>query len=100
MRLDKVTVLKLKTTGCHRTGCIYCPFGAHLEKGETRYQRLAKTHPRQYAFCIGGGAYDPADGLWKPDKDGLGLGHVFDEINKIYGEAFLRYKPIDTDKED
>lgn len=99
-RFSDVTTLKLKTTGCSRTGCIFCAFGAHLEKGETRFQRLARTHPKQYAFCIGGGAYDPSDGLWKPNKDGLGLGHVFDEINKVYGEDFLRYKPLDKDEED
>lgn len=46
---------KLKTTGCQRTGCVYCPFGMHLEKGETRIQRLAKTHPKQYDFCMRGG---------------------------------------------
>ena len=44
----------LKCTGCNRTGCIFCGFGAHLEKGETRFQRLARTHPRQYEYCIGG----------------------------------------------
>mgnify|MGYP003103012974 FL=1 len=99
-RFPDVTTLKLKTTGCSRTGCMFCAFGAHLEKGETRFQRLAITHPKQYAFCIGGGEYDPVDGLWKPNKDGLGLGHVFDEINKVYGEDFLRYKPLDKDEED
>lgn len=98
-RFADATTLKLKTTGCHRTGCIYCPFGAHLEKGETRFQQLVRTHPKQYAFCIGGGAYDPSDGLWKPNKDGLGLGHVFDEINKVYGEDFLRYKPLDNEED-
>ena len=46
---------KLKCTGCKRTGCIFCGFGLHMEKGETRFQRLAKKHPRQYEFCIGGG---------------------------------------------
>lgn len=81
---------RLCTTGCDRTGCVFCGFGAHLEKGETRFQRLKRTHPRQYEYCIGGGAYDE-DGLWKPNKDGLGMGHVFDELNKIYGENFLRY---------
>lgn len=44
----------LHCTGCRRTGCIFCGFGFHLEKGETRFQRLAKTHPRQYEYCIGG----------------------------------------------
>lgn len=99
-RLSSATTLKLKTTGCSRTGCMYCGFGAHLEKGETRFQQLARTHPKQYAFCIGGGGYDLTDGLWKPTEKGLGMGHVFNEINKVYGEDFLRYKPIDTDKED
>ena len=82
---------ELCTTGCNRTGCMFCAFGAHLEKGETRFQRLKRTHPKQYAYCIGGGAYDE-DGIWKPNKDGLGMGHVFDELNKIYGEDFIRYK--------
>ena len=39
---------KLKCTGCQRTGCIFCGFGFHLEKGETRFLRLARTHPKQY----------------------------------------------------
>lgn len=101
---------KLKCTGCDRTGCIYCGFGAHLERGETRFQRLARTHPRQYEFCMGGGqwvdnpAYDPVapeyDGEWKnwnpkkiwvPSKKGLGLKAVFDMANEIYGKDFLRY---------
>lgn len=82
---------KLKTTEAKRTGCIFCAFGCHLEKGESRFQRLKRTHPRQYEYCIGGGEYD-ADGIWKPNKEGLGMGHVFDELNKIYGEGFIKYK--------
>lgn len=100
IRFDDATTLKLRTTGCARTGCMYCSFGAHLEKGETRFQRLARTHPKQYTYCIGGGEYDPSDGLWKPNKKGLGLGHVFDELNKVYGENFLRYKPLETTNND
>lgn len=82
---------KLTTTGCDRTGCIFCGFGCHLEKEPSRFQRLKETHPRQYAYCIGGGEYDK-DGVWKPNKEGLGLGHVFDELNKIYGDNFIKYK--------
>lgn len=102
----------LKCTGCDRTGCIFCGFGFHLEKnGETRFQRLAKTHPRQYEFSIGGGQwvdnpyYDAAapeyDGQWKnwnpkkiwvPSKKGLGMGKVFDMANEIYGKDFYRYE--------
>lgn len=82
---------KLYTTGCDRTGCIFCAFGCHLEKEPSRFQRLKKTHPRQYGYCIGGGEYDE-DGIWKPNKNGLGMGHVFDELNKLYGEGFIKYK--------
>ena len=101
----------LKCTGCQRTGCIFCGFGLHLEKGETRFQRLAKTHPRQYEYCLGGGQwvdnpdYDETlpeySGKWKhwnpkkiwvPSKEGLGMKHVFDECNQIYGKDFIRYE--------
>ena len=82
---------KLKTSGCNRTGCMFCAFGCHLEKGITRFQRLKLTHPRQYEYCINGGEYDE-NGVWKPNVKGLGMGHVFDELNKVYGENFIRYK--------
>ena len=101
----------LKCTGCDRTGCIFCGFGFHLEKGETRFQRLARTHPRQYEYAIGGGQWvdnprhDPTapamDGEWKnwnppkiwvPSKQGLGLGKVFDMVNELYGKDFYRYE--------
>lgn len=100
----------LHCTGCNRTGCIFCAFGLHLEKGETRFQRLAKTHPRQYEYCIEGGEwvdnpfYVPDapewDGDWKnwnPPKiwtcnsKGLGMGKVFDMINELYGKEMMRY---------
>ena len=102
---------RLKCTGCQRTGCIFCGFGAHMEKGETRFQRLARTHPRQYEYCMNGGQwvdnpnYDPAapamDGDWKnwnpkkiwvPSKEGLGMRKVFDDCNQIYGKDFIRYE--------
>ena len=101
----------LKCTGCQRTGCVFCGFGCHMEKGETRFQRLAKMHPRQYEYCMGGGQwvdnpnYDPAapkmDGdwqnwnpkkIWVPSKEGLGMKKVFDDCNEIYGKDFIRYE--------
>ena len=95
MRLEEFTGEKfgceaLCTTGCDRTGCIFCGFGAHLEKGEGRFERLKRTHPRQYEYCIGGGEYNEA-GVWQPNKEGLGMGHVFDELNRLYGDGFIRY---------
>ena len=68
----------LETTGCDRTGCIFCMFGCHLEKEPNRFQRLKETHPRQYQYCIGGG--EMVDGKWQPSKEGLGLGKVLDYI--------------------
>lgn len=82
---------ELCTTGCNRTGCIYCGFGCHLEQGETRFQKLAKTHPRHYEYCLGGGEYT-AQGKWQPNHSGLGLAHVFDTLNDIYGKDFIRYE--------
>ena len=73
---------KLQTTGCNRTGCIFCLFGCHLEKEPNRFQRLKETHPRQYEYCIGGG--EMVDGKWQPNKEGLGLGKVLDYIGVKY----------------
>lgn len=73
---------QLKTTGCNRTGCIFCMFGCHLEKEPNRFQRLKETHPRQYEYCINGG--EMVDGKWQPSKEGLGLGKVLDYINVRY----------------
>ena len=80
---------RLTTTGCKRTGCIFCAFGCHLEKEPSRFQRLKESHPKQYKYCIDGGEY--VDGVWKPNKNGLGMGHVFNELNKIYGDGFIKY---------
>lgn len=43
---------KYYTTGCKRTGCMFCGFGCHLEKEPNRFQRLEKTHPKQYDYII------------------------------------------------
>ena len=82
---------KYTTTGCKRTGCIFCGFGAHLEKGDGRFVTLKKTHPNQYDYCMGGGGYDPEDGYWKPTKEGLGMAHCIDELCRLYGKDFIKY---------
>jgi len=46
----------LKTTGCNRTGCMFCGFGCHLEKpGEGRFERMKETHPRLYEYVFADG---------------------------------------------
>jgi 3'-phosphoadenosine 5'-phosphosulfate sulfotransferase (PAPS reductase)/FAD synthetase len=42
----------LRTTGEVRTGCIFCLFGLHMQKGENRIQRLGRTHPRLHRYCL------------------------------------------------
>ena len=43
---------KYSTTKCNRTGCIFCGFGVHLEKGQNRYQVLEETHPQLHKYCM------------------------------------------------
>lgn len=61
---------KYYTTGCNRTGCVFCGFGCHLEKEPNRFQQLKETHPKLYEYCM------------KPwDEGGLGLDEVLNYIN-------------------
>lgn len=72
--------MPLKTTGCQRTGCMFCGFGCHLEKpGEGRFERMKLTHPKQYQWIM------------KPWKDGgLGYKEVIDWLNE-HGNLDIRY---------
>ena len=88
--IDCVATDELRLTGCRRTGCIFCAFGVHLEKSPSRFEMLKDTHPKQYDYCMRGGEYN-GDGEWQPNKEGLGMRHVFEELNKIYGEGFIKY---------
>ena len=61
------------TTGCDRTGCMFCLFGCHLEKAPNRFQRMKETHPRQYDYC-----------MRSRDEKGLGLREVLEYIGVAY----------------
>jgi len=42
-----------ETTGCYRTGCMFCGFGCHREKkGEGRFVKMKKTHPKQWEWML------------------------------------------------
>ena len=43
---------KIYDMGEKRTGCMFCMFGCQFEKGENRFQRMARTHPAQYKYCM------------------------------------------------
>lgn len=64
---------KFKLTGVKRTGCMFCMFGAHLEKEPNKFQRMRVTHPNIYEYCM------------KPKEEGgLGLKEVLDYIGVKY----------------
>lgn len=80
-----------RCTGCQRTGCIFCGYGAtrRLPPGElNNFQMLKQTHPIHWNYAINGGEWDTADGMWKPSKTpghvGLGMGRVLDYIGVPY----------------
>jgi len=42
----------LDTTGVQGTGCVFCMFGMQLETGQNRMQRLKRTHPKLWHYCM------------------------------------------------
>lgn len=63
---------ELETTGCRRTGCMFCGYGCHMEKkGKGRFLRLKETHPKIYDYIM------------RPD--GLNYKAVIDDINNRVG---------------
>ena len=38
--------------GYHRTGCMFCMFGVHLEKKPNRFQLMERTHLKLYKYCM------------------------------------------------
>lgn len=43
---------KFSTTGCHRTGCMFCLYGLHLEPKPNRLDQMKETHPKQYDYIM------------------------------------------------
>ena len=69
----------LKTTGCKRTGCMFCGYGCHMEKGEGRFERMKETHPKQYDYIM------------RPwEEGGLNYKEVIDWINE-HGNLNIKY---------
>lgn len=70
--------MNLKTTGCKRTGCMYCGYGCHLNNDD-RFVRLKVTHPKIYEY------------VFKPESEGgLGYKEKIDWLNKN-GNLNIRY---------
>lgn len=78
--------VKLMTTGASRTGCIWCMFGISQDK--ERFIRLKQNEPKRYEFVMGGGEF--VDGMWTPNKKGLGYRYVIDWLNE-HGNMNIKY---------
>lgn len=59
----------LRTTGCHRTGCVFCGFGIMSDGEPNRFQKLKQTHPKLWEYCMRD---------W--DNGGLGMKSVLEYI--------------------
>ena len=66
---------KLKTTGEQRTGCVFCGYGAHLEKSPNRYEKLKEIDFKKWDYC-----------MRDIENNGLGFGKVLDFIGVNYGK--------------
>lgn len=71
IRMNKLPYSKIYDMGYRRTGCTFCMFGAHLEKEPNRFQRMKRTHPKLWKYCM----------------DKLGLRQVLDYINVPCGDG-------------
>ena len=69
---------KLKTTGCSRTGCMFCLFGSS-GSAKDKFEMMKHTHPAQYEWIMKD---------W--DKGGLGYKNVIDWLNEN-GNLNIRY---------
>lgn len=64
---------ELITTGCKRTGCMFCGFGCHMNKDQ-RFVSMKETHPKQYEWIM------------KSTEDGgLGYKEIIDWLNENAG---------------
>ena len=68
IKLKKLKYCNVYDTGVKRTGCVFCMFGVHMEKGLNRFQLMEKSHPQLHSYCI----------------NKLGLGKILDYINVEY----------------
>lgn len=57
----------LQTTGANRTGCMFCMFGVQHDPTPNRFQRMKRTHPKLWHYCIFSlGLKEPLDYMGVP----------------------------------
>lgn len=72
------------TSGCDRTGCVYCGFGCHKQKRPNKFEIISEvSNPNLVDYIMRGGCFNE-NGSWVPSTDGLGYWFVMKWIN-IHG---------------
>ncbi len=66
------------TTGCRRTGCVFCGFAINQDK--ERFVRLKEQEPKLADYVLRGGEF-AEDGMWQPSSGGLGFWFVLEWLN-------------------
>lgn len=93
-----------ETTGCKRTGCIFCGFGITQDK--ERFVMLAEQEPKLCDYVMRGGEFSD-DGMWQPGNGGLGYWFVLEWLNVHGGlgieipnwcHYYKNYNTKETDK--
>lgn len=102
--LDDYRGCQYETTGCKRTGCIFCGFGITQDK--QRFVRLSEQEQKLCDYVMRGGEFNE-NGMWQPGKDGLGYWFVLEWLN-VYGNLrigmpnwahyYKNYNTKETDK--
>lgn len=67
------------TTGCKRTGCIFCLFG--IRQTPNKILQLEKQDKRLADYVLNGGKYD-SEGMWIPTNEGLGYTKILDYLKE------------------
>ena len=52
IRSNNLPYSKIYDMGEERTGCVFCMFGVQMDGTPNRFQRMAKTHPKLYSYCM------------------------------------------------
>lgn len=79
------------TTGCQRTGCIFCLFG--ITQDRDRIARLQIEEPKLADYVLRGGEFGDS-GYWQPSNNGLGYWFIIDWL-KLHGLGIECYRDID-----
>ena len=67
------------TTGCKRTGCIFCLFG--IRQTPNKILQLEKQDKKLADYVLNGGKYD-STGMWIPTNEGLGYTKILDYLKE------------------